>query len=426
MEKGKLMDSILSNDYAFSLVNKLLSVFIGVFSSVCINRFLGPELKGQYAYLINIVNIVVIVTGLGFYQSYPNQHRNKMKNQLHIYLNVFAAQFLLYSLISIILAILYRQSAITCALMLVPVQVLMNQLIMVALVEFIKFKQAVQIVMLFVNFGINLLLLLFFPANVSLALLALMIKDGGFVIAFLWKIKYIPNPFDISKDFIIMLLKFGFSAMISTLLLQMNYRVDVLFLGNMANDYEVGLYSVGVTLAEYVWLIPDAFKEVLFARTAKSDAINEIVSCIKINSLITLILIIGMLLFGRLGIWILYGQDFVPAFGVTCILFLGIPAMVLFKITNPLYWANGKQNFFCITLLASVVANIILNILLIPSLGKEGAAIASVISYTLCGGIFYFRFVKDYHIKWMEPFLIRKHDIIQVKEKIRRQKKKNE
>ena len=52
MEKGKLMDSILSNDYAFSLVNKLLSVFIGVFSSVCINRFLGPELKGQYAYLI--------------------------------------------------------------------------------------------------------------------------------------------------------------------------------------------------------------------------------------------------------------------------------------------------------------------------------------------------------------------------------------
>ncbi len=343
----------------------------------------GQELKGQYAYLINIVNIAVIVAGLGFYQSYPNQHRNKMEDQLHKYMNVFFAQFLIYLVIAVVLAFLYKQSAITCALMLVPVQVLMNQLIMVALVEFIKFKQKVQIVMLFVNFGVNLLLLLFFTSNVALALIALIIKDGGFVIAFLWKIKYIPNPFDISKDFMVMLVKFGLSAMISTLLLQLNYRVDILFLGNMATDYEVGLYSVGVTLAEYVWLIPDAFKEVLFARTAKSDSINEIVTCIKINSAITVCLILGMLIFGKLGIRILYGRDFVPAFGVTCILFLGIPAMVLFKITNPLYWANGKQTFFCMTLLASVIANVVLNILLIPTFGKEVCGSICCIVYSV-------------------------------------------
>ena len=426
MQKNKnLMKSVTSNDYVFSLVNKFLSVFIGVFSSVCVNRYLGPELKGQYAYLINIVNIAVIIAGLGFYQSYPNQHRNKMEDQLHKYMNVFFAQFLIYLVIAIALAFLYKQSAITCALMLVPVQVLMNQLIMVALVEFIKFKQKVQIVMLFVNFGVNLLLLLFFPSNVALALIALMIKDGGFVIAFLWKIKYIPNPFDISKDFMAMLVKFGLSAMISTLLLQLNYRVDILFLGNMATDYEVGLYSVGVTLAEYVWLIPDAFKEVLFARTAKSDSINEIVTCIKINSVITVCLILGMLIFGKLGIRILYGRDFVPAFGVTCILFLGIPAMVLFKITNPLYWANGKQMFFCMTLLASVIANVVLNVLLIPTFGKEGAAVASVVSYTLCGGTFYIKFIKDYHIKWLEPFVITKKDISELKKRINKRKEKS-
>ena len=169
MQKNKnLMKSVMSNDYVFSLVNKFLSVFIGVFSSVCVNRYLGPELKGQYAYLINIVNIAVIVAGLGFYQSYPTQHRNKMEDQLHKYMNVFFAQFLIYLVIAVALAFLYKQSAITCALMLVPVQVLMNQLIMVALVEFIKFKQKVQIVMLFVNFGVNLLLLLFFSSNVAL------------------------------------------------------------------------------------------------------------------------------------------------------------------------------------------------------------------------------------------------------------------
>lgn len=64
-------------------------------------------------------------------------------------------------------------------------------------------------------------------------------------------------------------------------------------------DTEIGFYSLGVSLSEYGWLIPDAFREVLFSRTAKDDAIEEVTMSMKVNFYLTLLMILGILLLGR-------------------------------------------------------------------------------------------------------------------------------
>ena len=186
---------------------------------------------------------------------------------------------------------------------------------------------------------------------------------------------------------------------------------------------EIGLYTVGIGLAEYAWLVPDAFKNVLFARTAKKNSVQSVITSIKVNTVIILVILAGVLLLGKHVINFLYGVEYSDSYSVTCIIFLGVPAMMLFKLIGPLYIAEGKQKLYFIILVISVVANAGLNLFLIPTMGKIGAALASVGSYLVCGLVFYLRFIRDYHIVWYEPLLLRKKDLKGLINRIKGEKK---
>ena len=85
------------------------------------------------------------------------------------------------------------------------------------------------------------------------------------------------------------------------------------------------------------------------------------------------------------------------------------------KLIGPLFIAKGKQRFYFYVLLSSVISNIVLNFLLIPIWGKEGAAIASIISYSISGIPFYIRFINEYNIRWYQPLIIENNDVKKLK-----------
>lgn len=409
------LKKILKNDYVFSILQKAINILTGVVTISLINRYLGPSLKGEYTYITNIATILSVILGFGFYESYPFVKRQKKEEQLKSYLNVFMLQFILYLVIGIIIGIVTKNHAVVVVSVLVPIQVFASQLQMVGMVEFIRYRQ----VLLMVNYAIDMILTilayLFVPQTVYILLYILLIKDLLYIIACIIKCKYFPNPFKVNKKLIVFLFKFGFVAMITKLLIELNYRIDVLMLKIFVPYVEIGLYSVGSKLAQYIWLIPDAFKEVIYARTARDDSIQEIKFVLKINMVITLLMIIFIFLFGKIIIYILYGEEYISAYPVTCIIFLGIPSMVLYKIISPLYMANGKQKKCFLILLISVIANIITNFIFIPLCGKFGAAISTVFSYSICGLIFYISFIKDYHLHWYDGLIFNKEDIKKIK-----------
>ncbi len=188
--------------------------------------------------------------------------------------------------------------------------------------------------------------------------------------------------------------------MITTLMLTLNYRVDTLMMGYMYHipDTEIGFYSLGVSLSEYGWLIPDAFREVLFSRTAKDDAIEEVTMSMKVNFYLTLLMILGILVLGRPVIRILAGAEYLPAYPVTVMLIAGIIPMSYFKIIGTLLLAQGKKGVYLGMLSASVAVNILCNMLTIPLWGKMGAAVASVVSYAVAGFVFLGYYLKTYRI----------------------------
>ena len=70
--------------------------------------------------------------------------------------------------------------------------------------------------------------------------------------------------------------------------------------------------------------------------------------------------------------------------------------MIAFKLIHPIYVNNGKAKIIIYLLSISVIVNIISSWILIPNWGAFGAATASVISYTICGILFFVKFYYDF------------------------------
>ena len=168
-----------------------------------------------------------------------------------------------------------------------------------------------------------------------------------------------------------------------------------------------------------LWLIPDAFKDVLVNKTSRSDPVKEIILVTKYSFYFSIILIIGFAILGEKFIVVMYGKEFVNSYFCTIILFIGCLSMIIYKLIHPIYIAKGKQIVVVIILCISVITNIIANILLIPKYNIYGAAWSSVLSYSLCSIIFLIIFCKDYNVNCSEFFIIRGEEIKKVMKDVR-------
>jgi len=390
-----MLNKIIYNQYFNSLISKFTVAFFGILNSILISRSLGPALKGEYAYILNIANLAVVILNLGIYQSYPYYKRQaKQPNILAQYVNNIFFQFICYLFIAIILSFLIMQKVWIVVFTLIPIMVLSRQLSFIALVENISLRNIINIIDQFFYTCILLTVYICLPRNINVVIAALYIKEITAVLLIMILFKFRINLLKVDYKLMGQTIVFGIYPMLTMLLTTLNYQVDVLILKSYVIFEQIGYYTIGVGLANQAWIIPDAFKDVLFAKTAKDDAKRDVRFSLKVNVLISFAIFCIILLFGEVIIRILYGAEFVHAYPVTIIIFAGTISMVIFKLLVPIYNAKGKQRISFIILLISALTNILLNIILIPQYGINGAAFASVISYTICGIAFLVGYIK--------------------------------
>lgn len=401
-----MLKKIIKNDFLIGLFVKAISIITGFVSTVFLNRFLGVTVKGEYSYYINLINIWVVILNFGLSTIYSMAKRNKMENVKSKFYNLAYIEFFIITLVFIIYYFLNRNNNISIwVCILLSTSNIFNQLNIFTLIDDIRYRQKINIFISLYNAIATFVVFLLFESNVDIAYEILFIKDFIAIIAFILKSREKVKISIIDKEFLLFVLKNGFPAMIASLLLTFNYKVDSIFIMNMLGSYDNGIYSVAIALTEYCWLIADSFKEVLQNKTAKDDSLNAINFSISINMLIAVAYIITFNLLGKFLIKLLYGNEYVGAYDVTNVLLLGTISMIIFKLTAPLYLARGKQKFYLFVLFLSALANILLNTFLIPLYKLYGAAIASVVSYNICGLIFYFKYIRDYKLKWYNPMI---------------------
>lgn len=411
----------IRNPYSFSLLTKIFSVLVGFLFTVFQARFLGAEIKGQVATVNSIVSIAAIVFALGIHQAYPYYKRNTDVDILPIFMKIAILLLTVYGIVAACTIAIFDLSAKYIAVMIFSPLMVYDAI--VSYVTLIEAPNKRNITDMLVMFGELILVVVLWKTSEPTFILGVFIiavKDITKAIIFTlgWR-KRIFVPSESIWKWLPKLVKFGFFPMLSLLMATLNYRVDVIMLTGKVMDSAIGVYSVGVTVAERIWMIPDAMKGVMVSHIAKGKDASETAMVIRLCNTGCLILILGIIALGKPFISWVFGDEYQGAYQITLILLLGVFSMIYYKAIANYNIALGKQAISFILLTISVLSNIAANYILIPVWGIYGAGIASVISYTVCGILFIVFFCRTTHIPIGDLLFIKKSDLVKAKKMLR-------
>ncbi len=402
-KKSDTLSSIKRNKiiemYGVTVFYKLIVVVLSFVNSILINRCLGVELRGSYTTITNWASLMQLFLNLGIGTAYPAIKRRYPEKSKAVFSTLALLMAFSYAVVFFIIGIFLKTDA-RYALIIAYTSTVENLIIFVAIVEDVKRRNKVNIATAFIHTLVLLIVFIFLKRNLYAVLWAVIIDHlvlGGTLVIVnrIWDF----NIKLIDKPLLVEIFKIAIPAMLMNMLMYLNYHADVLFLSGITkNNYVVGLYGTAVTLGNMLWIIPDAFKDILYNRAAKKDNPEEVIATIAVNILICFVILIGFVILGKWFLGFMYGQDFVAAYPLVLLLFVGTFPMVLYKLIHPIYIANGKTGIVVLLLSIAVMANLVGNMILIPLYAGVGAAVSSIVSYMICGVAFYIKFKHDYKV----------------------------
>jgi len=159
----------------------------------------------------------------------------------------------------------------------------------------------------------------------------------------------------------------------------------------MLGDESVGVYSAAVRISEVWYFIPMVIAASVFPSIIEAKKQGEALYYQRLQKLYNLMVVLAlavaipMTFLSELVVTLLFGNAYVQAGSVLSIhiwaglfVFLGLASGKWFII-------EGLQRYSFYRTLFGAVANIVLNLIMIPKFGVLGAASATVISYAIAG-----------------------------------------
>ena len=210
------------------------------------------------------------------------------------------------------------------------------------------------------------------------------------------------------------LLSLGIVYATALLIQNLNYRADIILLDKLSTAHELGIYSKGAGITQYLWQIPTLFSTVIFARSAVSR--NDRAFSLKVAQLLRVSFVmigfasIVLVLFSQLIIVGMYGEKFRESISVLNYLLPGVFILTIYKVLYMDLAGKGKPWIAMKSMIPALLINIAMNVLLIPKLGADGAAISSTVSYGIGGILFLFFYSKAVTIPVYEIIKYRQTD----------------
>lgn len=404
---------------------QLFILVIGFVSGIILARVLGPDGRGIFASLLVYPTIIVSLLSLGVTQAIVYFLGTKKYSDSEI-IGVVLLLLLILSIVGVFLSIIifsfiknpdFNQTLILLSSLSIPAQLTLNYSsgILVGKQQISKYNKITSLAPLF-NFTLIALFVLFGGINVLGAVLAILLAQCLLALYALklinreraLKIRYLPEL--IKKT-----LSLGFVYAISSFILNLNYRADIIILQQLSNASEIGQYTIGVNFAELLWQLPAALGVVIFSYSANSkDSDKFSRDLVKIMRITFPIVLIGSTILYFVSDYIipfLYGKEYIPSIKMLKLLLPGIVIMSLFKIIDMDLAGKGKPYVTIAFFIPALLINVMLNFLLIPTYGGCGAAFASTISYCVASFSILYYYLKINQLSARDIFILRKSDL---------------
>lgn len=178
---------------------------------------------------------------------------------------------------------------------------------------------------------------------------------------------------------------FGLKASVMQMVMYLNYDLDIFIVNYFSvGTAAVGFYSLAAGLAETLWYFPNALTVVLFPNIASNikrggeltpKACRHVLFMTFVSSVL-LALVSPVLPY-------VYGASYAPMVMPLLLLLPGVVMLSIFKVLSTGFFGRGQPMLASWAALIGLVFQTALDIVLIPRLGINGAAIASSAAYTL-------------------------------------------
>ncbi len=396
--------------YLWALVSKVVAVLISVIGFSLQVRVLGQYYTGIYSYANSSLGIVAIIATFCIHEAYAFYRKQNGENYKQEYIGAVQLITLIYIVGCVIFSMFVGENFVHSVILIgLPIMVYSKCVSMLVVIDRPGLKNYLEVL---INL-IYVLVLLVLKNKVSNELVLFLVVGRdllyGMIFSWLEKIRFHINSNSIKR--LKELALFGAIPMISLVLTRLNYRVDVLMLEKYASYDRIGVYSAGASLAEQCWIIPETIRDILLSRIVNNTKMTEITKTIKYSFWAVFSIGVVVLAFGKIIVLVMFGEDFVDSYYIAVVELFGVMGMVYMKIVMAYNVVENRQINNLVILTVGVLANVLLNGLLISRYEIFGAAFATFLSYSLIGGLFAYDYIKNTNEKIKDLLIIDRKDI---------------
>lgn len=386
--------NIIIKNFVSLAASELISKAIAILSTAYLARTILPEGYGIIGFSIAVVTYLITVVTFGndtiVVRDLSRDH-SKLSDYfssliLFRILLTISVLFLFYLIAPLLAINNITENVLKIISLSLFIHALSSEFIMQATekMEIIAFSNISKSILLLVGYYI------FVHETSDIQAAAWVFSLSGILISFLFTL-YVHNyiskfHFKLDVALVKYLLKESFPLIVSVLAISIYYNMDLIMLGYIKTDFEVGIYNSAYRIF-LLGILPSGILLKVFlpklSKVIKSDKesfwktiTNYSISLIGFAVLTSAIIFFG----GHIIISLVYGPAFSKASNPLTILSMNILIVAVnVSLGNPLtVW--GMQKLYTITVLSGAVANIVLNFILIPIYSYNGAALATLLS----------------------------------------------
>ncbi len=407
---------------SWMFIGKFITLAISFIIGIYIARYLGPSNYGLFSYVISFVGLFSFLSSFGVDSIVSREiiKDHSKKDELlgtAFYLKIIGSVVAIVSIF--IVSLSFTKDLFTLGLIWLFSLSFIPQTFNVVEIYFQSqvLSKKVVIAQITANIISTILkiLCMVLGRGIFWLTLILLVETSIYTLILLFSFKKVGNhiiKWRFSSSVAKGLIKDSWPLILASVAIGIYMKIDQVMIKNMIGNEQLGIYAVAVRLSEAWYFIPGIICTAFFPAIINALKISKDIFENRMKKLYFLLFWISILIaffvtiFSHEIIKILFGLPYISAVETLQIyVWAGISVSLGIASSQYLLAKNMTKILFFNTLLGAIV-NIILNIVFIPKMGIDGAAVATLFSYTISTlGIFMFKESRNHGLLMLKSMI---------------------
>lgn len=385
-------------------VEQVLRILAGLFVGIYVARFLGPEQFGVYSYALAFVTLFSALGRLGLDRilvrdlvNHPDRRDVYLGTAFWLKVVGGAATMMI---LSVMLQVVTNDAETKLYIYIIAGGLLFQSCEVIdfyfqsrVLSKYVAIPKIIQLVLS----SLLKLCFVFLQASLFWFVLVSLIDQVSLALCLLWsyhrqRLGVFWRRFDPSVA--VAMLKNCWPLMLSQVSIAIYMRMDQVIIKELLGAREVGIYAAATRISEVWSFIPVIVTNSLFPAILAAKNYDQVLFTARLQKLYSVMVLVALAIaipITLLSDWIvqiLYGFAYRDAGPVLMIHVWAGVFVALGTASSTWLLSENLQHIALYRALSGAIANLVLNVALIPYYGIIGAAIATVVGYMLAGFVF--------------------------------------